>query len=77
MIDRIEVTYSAIDQMAASHGKPRPKNFGGGKWNKNEELARYVLQVGDRYSQAQWNVILLYAVREKGFNLKILKRLQG
>ena len=74
MFDRIEETYTAIDQMAEFHGKPRPAQFGGGKWNKNEELAIYVKQVGNRYTPLQWKIILTYAKKEKGFNItKALK----
>jgi len=65
-MDRIEETYNAIDQMAASHGKPRLAQFGGGKWDKNEELALYKKQVGDRYTPLQWRMILSYA-KGKGF----------
>lgn len=68
MFDRIETTYNAIDEMAKAHGKKRPPQFGGGKWNKHEELKLYIHQVGPRYSPLQWKMILSYA-KTKGFKI--------
>ena len=65
--DRIEMTYDAIDEMNRVHGTPRPESFGGRKWDKNEELAIYIKQVGERYTPLQWKIMLLYA-KQKGFN---------
>ncbi|MDP2684951.1 MAG: hypothetical protein Q8P20_08010 [bacterium] len=38
MIDRIEQTYEAIDEMIKVNGKSRPERFGGGIWNAKEEF---------------------------------------
>jgi len=80
MFDRIETTYNAIDDMADCDGKPRPERFGGGKWNKDEELAVYAKQVGKRYSPIQWRIIMSYAKDVKKFDTakaeRIIKRLK-
>lgn len=67
-MDRIELTYQAIDQMIDCHGKPRPEMFGGGIWNAREEFLIYQQQVGDRYTDLQWSIILKY------FNLKFKEK---
>ena len=45
MLNRLETVFKAIDQMAAAHGKVRPKQFGGGKWDFNEEIELWKCQV--------------------------------
>ena len=57
---KIDLTYSSIDEMIACHGKPRPKRFGGGVWNAEEEFEIYKKQVGERYTLLQWSVIASY-----------------
>ena len=59
-MDRIEITYQAIDQMIKVHNTPRPVQFGGGLWNAEEEFEIYKKQVGDNYSPLQWTVITTY-----------------
>ena len=59
-MDRIEITYKAIDEMIEANGKPKPKSFGGGKWNAEEEFKIYKKQVGNNYSPLQWKIITLY-----------------
>jgi hypothetical protein len=59
-MDRIEMTYNAIDVMIAVNGKPRPEHFGGGVWNAEEEFEIYKKQVGNRYTELQWHVISTY-----------------
>jgi len=72
-MDRIEITYKAIDEMIASHGKPRPEQFGGGVWGAEEEFKIYKIQVGSRYTKFQWNVITIY-FRKKLMEVKNGKR---
>jgi len=60
MMDRIEQTYEAIDKIIMSDGKPRPTQFGGGKWNAKEEFKIYKNQVGNRYTPLQWKTITIY-----------------
>ena len=69
VFDRIEETYNAIDQMHRAHGKPRPSQFGGGKWNKSQEFRIYKKQVGNRYTPLQWKIITRYA-KLKGFKVR-------
>jgi hypothetical protein len=59
-MDRIEMTYRAIDEMIAKDGKQRPEKFGGGVWNAEEEFEIYKEQVGERYTKLQWKIITLY-----------------
>ena len=60
MKDRIEMTYEAIDEMIASHGKERPEKFGGGTWSATQEFIIYKDQVGNRYTKFQWSMIEAY-----------------
>jgi len=60
MKDRIEKTYDAIDDMISFHNTERPKRFGGGIWNAEEEFELYKKQIGDRYTELQWRVIETY-----------------
>jgi hypothetical protein len=57
-MDRIEMTYRAIDEMIAANGKQRPEKFG--VWNAEEEFKIYKEQVGERYTKLQWKIITLY-----------------
>ena len=59
-MDRIEMTYKAIDQMIDAHGKPRTFIYGGGVWDAEEEFKLYKEQVGDRYTPLQWTIIETY-----------------
>ena len=72
-MDRIEMTYQAIDEMIACHGKPRPERFGGGLWDAEAEFKIYKIQVGSRYTKLQWNVITIY-FRKKFQEVKNGKR---
>lgn len=65
MKDRIELSYEAIDEMICCHGTKRPKSFGGGKWDMDEEWKEYKKQVGDRYTKLQWNVMGIYFEAKK------------
>jgi len=66
--DRIEMTYQAIDEIVEAHGKKRPVQFGGGKWNAREEFKIYKKQIGERYTPLQWHIIESY------FNHKIKEK---
>jgi len=66
-LKRMILTYEAIDEMFRNHGMPRPDFYGGGVWDRDEELAVYVEQVGNRYSPEEWGVFMDYA-KKKGFN---------
>jgi hypothetical protein len=77
-MDRIESIYDAIEQMANVHGKPRPKEFGGGKWNFNTEIRIWKNQIigheeeqGYRpLSSHQWKIINQYIkIRRKELGL--------
>jgi len=72
MKDRIELTYTALDEMINVHGTARPERFGGGKWDAEEEFEIYKKQVGDRYTPLQWKIITLYFT--KSFSKKKIKR---
>ena len=52
--DRKKKTEKAIDQMIASHGTPRPEEFGGGVWDMHDEYAFYRKTVGERYTLKEW-----------------------
>jgi hypothetical protein len=64
-MERIEIIYNAIDQMAEFHGKPRPERFGGGKWDFNEEIKAWKEQIkkGEKLygreplAPLQWKII--------------------
>lgn len=72
-MDRIETIYQAIDQMANMHGKPRPKRFGSGIWNFNEEIKIWKSQIiGNEeisgqvlLSPLQWTIINSYIVQKQ------------
>jgi hypothetical protein len=64
IMDRIELTYKAIDEMISFHGKERPNLMGGGVWNAKEEFLIYKEQVGDRYTDLQWQIITSYFLRK-------------
>jgi hypothetical protein len=75
--DRIEIIYDAIDQMAESHGKTRPRIFGSGKWNFNEEIGLWKKRIakgekifGERpLTPLQWKIIDSY-IEQKRKKLK-------
>ena len=69
-MDRIEITYTAIDQMIEAHNTPKPEILGGGLYNALEEFEIYKNQVGNRYTPLQWVLITSY------FNLKF-KDIEG
>jgi hypothetical protein len=73
MSDRIETIYGAIDQMAKTHGKTKPKKWQckGGKcrkWNFDEEIKIWKKQVIEReeiigvepLTSLQWKIIDSY-----------------
>ena len=71
--DRIEIIFSAIDQMYKSHGKERPEKFGGGKWSFDEEVQIWKNQVQKKeveygevpLSPTQWRIIDEYIKLKK------------
>jgi hypothetical protein len=73
-LDRIETVYSAIDQMAKAHGKPKPSIFGGGKWNFDKEIQIWKEQIkkgesqmgGEPLSPLQWSIINSYIKVKRG-----------
>jgi hypothetical protein len=78
-MDRIETIYHAIDQMKSVHGKPRPAEFGGGKWDFNEEIKIWkdgVIKKQKLYGESsltplQWSMIDSYInIQRKDLKLK-------
>lgn len=73
MADRIKTIYEAIDQMAAVHGTPRPKHFGGGTWNFDEEIKIWKKQIIGQEAERgyepltplQWHIINTYIVLKR------------
>ena len=59
-MDRIEMTYQAIDKIIANDGLSKPEFFGGGVWDAEEEFEFYKKQVGDKYTELQWIIITTY-----------------
>ena len=44
-LDRLEIIYDAINQIAKAHGKPKPNYFGKGKWNFDTEIKIWKKQI--------------------------------